>query len=164
MPEQDRPRPSDPEQALFNDAYIAVLLGLAARNYSDRAGGRPMPWVLAFIVIPLVVHRSVRDRLPATTVARFSRWIASEPLLHADFPERAASLVPYVRRGLRYGLRSGAIEIVDEGLRSALSPRRFTALGSADAQEAGRQAAFLGRWFAVIDDLPAIFRQLGVTP
>jgi hypothetical protein len=161
----DRPPTSDPELALFNDAYIAVLIALAARSYSERSNGRRMPWMLAFIVVPLVAHRVVREQLPGTTRARLTKWIASQPLLHAEFPARAQALTPYVRRGLRYGLRSGTIEIDDEGgVRSTLSTRRFSALVSIDAQEAGKQANFLGRWFAVIEDVPSIFRQLGVSP
>lgn len=99
--ETDRSPASDPEVALFNDAYMAVLIALAARSYGERANGRPMPWMLAFIVIPLIVHRAVREQLPGSTAARFSKWIASQPLLHAGFPERAQALTPYVRRGLR---------------------------------------------------------------
>jgi hypothetical protein len=162
--EVDRSPASDPEVALFNDAYMAVLIALAARSYSERASGHPMPWTLAFIVVPLVAHRAVREQLPGSTAARFSKWIVSQPLLHAGFPERAQALTPYVRRGFRYGLRSGTIKIVDGGVCSTLSTRRFSALGSRDAQEAGKQANFLGRWFAVIEDVPSIFRQLGVTP
>lgn len=159
-----RPPASDPEIALFNDAYIAVLIALAARSYSERANGRPMPWMLAFIVVPLVAHRAVREQLPGTTRARLTNWIASQPLLHAGFPALAQAMTPYVRRGFRYGLRSGTIEIDDGGVRSTLSTRRFSALASTDAQEAGKQANFLGRWFAVIEDVPSIFRQLGVSP
>jgi hypothetical protein len=162
--EHNRPRASEPEVALFNDAFVAVLIGLAARNYSQRSGGKPMPWLLAFIVVPLVVAEPTRKRLPKSTAARFATWIAYQPLLHAEFPDRAVALTPRVRSALRYGLRSGALFIDRDGIRSTLGARRFDALRTHEAVEAGRQAAFLGRWFAVVEDVPSIFRQLGVTP
>lgn len=158
------PRASDPEIALFNDAFLAVLIGLAARNYSDKSKGKPMPWLLSFIVVPLVATEAARSRLPKKTTARFSTWIRSEPLLHADFAERATAFAPRVQSALRYGLRSGRLVIEADGIQSRLSSQRFKALPTLEASEAGRQAAFLGRWFAVIHDVPAVFRQLGVTP
>src|SRR5262249_52814281 len=107
---------------------------------------------------------AVRSRLPRRTTARFSTWIRSEPLLHADFAERAAAFTPSVQSALRYGIRSGRLIIEGEGIRSRLSSQRFKALPTFEASEAGRQAAFLGRWFAVVHDVPSVFRQLGVTP
>jgi hypothetical protein len=158
------PLPSNPEAALFNEAYVAILIALAARHYREKTSGRGLPWTLAFLVIPLVVHRSTRERLPGTTVARFSNWISSQPLLHASFADQAVALAPYVRRGLRYGLRSGVISLDGDVINSRVALQKYTSLSSADGQDAGRHAAFLGRWFAVIEDVPAVFRQLGVMP
>jgi hypothetical protein len=159
-----RPRASEPEEALFNEAYLGLLIALAARHYEDKSSGAAMPWALAFIVVPLVVHRSIREELPGSTAARLSNWISSQPVVYAGFAQRAVALTPFVRRGLRYALRSQAITISDGGIRSRIAVRKYTGLASADAQDAGRQAAFLGRWFASIGDVPAIFGQLGVMP
>lgn len=159
-----RPRASEPEVALFNDAFLAVLIGLAARNYSDKADGKPMPWLLSFVAVPLVATKAARVRLPKRTTARFATWIDNEPVLHADFAERAAAFAPRVRSALRYGLRSGTLKIEADGIRSNLSAQRFEALRTSESVEAGRKAAFVGRWFAVIEDVPSIFRQLGVAP
>lgn len=163
-PSPEAPRGSEPEEALFNEAYLGLLIALAARHYRDKSSGAAMPWELAFIVIPLVVHRSVRAQLPGSTAARLSNWIAGQPVLYAGFGQRAVSLTPFVRRALRYALRSNAITISDGGIQSQIAARKHTALASADAQDAGKQAAFLGRWFATIGDVPAIFAQLGVMP
>lgn len=157
-------RASDPEEALFNEAYLGLLIALAARHYQDRSSGAAMPWVLAFIVVPLVVHRSVREQLPGSTAARLSNWISSQPVVYAGFGQRAVSLTPFVRRGIRYAVRSQVITISDGGIRSRIAAQKYTVMVSIDAQEAGRQAAFLGRWFAKIGDVPAIFSQLGVMP
>jgi hypothetical protein len=157
-------RASDPEDALFNEAYLGLLIALAARHYQDKSSGAAMPWMLAFIAVPLVVHRSVREQLPGSTAARLSNWIAGQPVVYAGFPQRALALTPFVRRGIRYAVRSQVIKISDGGIQSRIAATRYTKFISADAQEAGRQAAFLGRWFAKIGDVPAIFSQLGVMP
>jgi hypothetical protein len=159
-----RVRPSDPDDALFNEAYLGILIALAVRNFNDKSSGKPMPWLLAFIVVPLVIHAAVRDRLPGSTRTRFSSWIADQPLVYAGFGDRALAVAPYARRAMRYALRSGVVMVDGEGLRSNISPTRYTRLAGDDAKEAGKQAAFLGRWFAAIEDVPSIFGQLGVEP
>lgn len=153
----------DVERALFNEAYLATLIALATRNFNDRAG-EPMPWPLIFIVVPLVIHASVRDRLPGSTLARFSNWIAHQPLVYAGFGPRALATAPYVRRALRYALRSGVVTIDGDGLRSSITATRYTRLRGEDAKQTGKQAAFLGRWFAVVADVPSIFGLLGIAP
>jgi hypothetical protein len=161
----EQPRASDPEVALFNDAFLSVLIALAATSYSEKSDNdQPMPWLLAFLVVPLVATESTRSRLPRNTRARFSTWISGEPLLHADFAERAAAFTPRVQSALRYGLRAGTLVVEGEGIRSRLRAKHYQRLGTREAVEAGHGAAFLGRWFAVVQDLPSIFRQLGVTP
>lgn len=151
------------ERALFNDAFLGMLVAVAARHYEKKSGGEPMPWPLAFIVVPLVVHSYFREQLPGTTAARFSTWIADRPILHASFPDRAVALTPFVKRGLRYGLRGRILQLEDGAIRSRIPLGRYESLASSEAKDAAHQAAFLGRWFAVTRDVSAIYRQFGLT-
>src|SRR6266540_2320032 len=101
----ERPRV---EATLLNPALLAVLIAAAAKDYETDGAG--MPWPLAFIVPPLVLHRPTRDALPRNTRTHLSTWIRRQPLLRAGFPARAAAMVPLTREGLRFGLRAGVLE------------------------------------------------------
>jgi hypothetical protein len=151
----ERPRV---EATLLNPALVAVLLAAAARDYdSDRHG---MPWPLAFLIPPLVLHRPTREVLPRNTRTHFSTWIRRHPLLRAGFPSRAAAMVPITREGVRFGMRAGV-----------LSRRGQALIGHLDAeaqpgelQQLVRRAALVGRWIAKTDQPSTVFALLGVAP
>lgn len=149
----ERPRV---EATLLNPALLAVLLAAAAEAYED--GG--MPWPLAFLVPPLVLHRPTRDALPRTTRTHLSTWIRREPLLRAGFPARAAAMVPLTREGLRLGLRAGVL--VRDG--AMLTGRLNTEAPPGELKQLIRRAALVGRWLAKTDQPSTVFALLGVAP
>ena len=51
--------------ALLNPAQLAAISAAAASQY-ERASRQAMPWPLAFLVAPLVLHRGTREALPGT--------------------------------------------------------------------------------------------------
>src|SRR4051794_39322715 len=110
-PWQDR---SPVMAAMLNPALLAVVTAIAAEEY-ERADGDAMPWPLAFLVAPLVLHRDTREALPRSTRSHLSTWIADHPSLRAGVPPRARSLAGPVREGVRFGVTNGALEIVDDG-------------------------------------------------
>ena len=64
-----------------------------------------MPWPVAFIVAPLVLHAPSREALPSSTRTYLSTWVSRNALIRAGFPKRATELAPFVREGLRFGVR-----------------------------------------------------------
>jgi hypothetical protein len=145
------------EATLLNPALLAVLLAGAARDYDEEAG---MPWPLAFLVIPVVLHRPTRNALPRDTRTHLSTWLRREPLLRAGFPERAAAMVPRTREGLRFGLRAGILTVDGANVVGNLTDE--PALG--ELRQLVRAARLLGRWLAKSDQPSTPFALLGVAP
>jgi hypothetical protein len=101
----DRP----PEEArLLNPGFLVALLMAAASDYQRTAEQR-MPWVLSFVIPPLVLPARSRGALPSNVRAHFPNWLQQHPEVRLGFPQRARPLVPLVREALRLGLRSGAL-------------------------------------------------------
>ena len=75
---------------MLNPALLAVIVANAALQYRANSE-HGMPWPLAFIVAPLVLHRGTRDSLPRTTRANLGLWVADHPVEHAGFARRARS-------------------------------------------------------------------------
>ncbi|WP_425452039.1 three component ABC system middle component [Arthrobacter silvisoli] len=149
--------------AMLNPALLATIFAASAEEYGRRAD-KNMPWELVFIIAPLVLHRDTRAVLPRTTASHLPNWIASNPTIHAGFPERAKAMVPHVREGLRFAIRTGVIQVDQSGfLRGSLS--RTTRPGNTgDVREVIRAAAFLGRWLTKIERSSTVFGYFGVTP
>jgi Family of unknown function (DUF6521) len=151
----ERPRV---EATLLNPALLAVLLAAAANDYDTEETG--MPWPLAFLIPPLVLHRPTRDALPRNTRTHLSTWIRREPLLRAGFPARAAAMVPLTREGLRFGLRAGVLGRDGPMLTGHLD----TEAPNGELRQLISRAALLGRWLAKTDQPSTVFALLGVAP
>ena len=151
----ERPRV---EATLLNPALLAVLLAAAARDYETQA--TRMPWPLAFLIPPLVLHRPTREALPRDTRTHLSTWIRRQPLLRAGFPDRAAAMVPLTREGIRFGLRAGVL--ARDG--ASLTGHLDTEPPEGELRQLVRRAALVGRWLAKTDQPSTIFALLGVAP
>ncbi len=149
--------------AMLNPALLATIIATAAEEY-ERADHDPMPWPLAFLVAPLVLHRDTRDALPNSTRSHLATWVSNHPTLRAGLPARARSLAPSVQEGLRFGMEAGVLAVVDDGrLRSSLRiARQPPDVG--DLRALVRSSGLVGKWFAKLDQPATAFALLGVAP
>jgi ABC-three component (ABC-3C) system Middle Component 3 len=147
---------------LFNPAFLAALIAAAAGDYEDRAES-PMPWLLAFLVPPLVLAESTRAALPGSIGASFANWLDQHPEVRLGFSRRAPALTPLTREGMRVGVREGVLVFEDGYLHAARRPgaAQDTSDEVTDCLHASR---FFGRWFARRLDPTTIYGLLGVRP
>jgi hypothetical protein len=157
---QDR---SQPSANVLNPAIVAVCIAWCARRYGDDRG-EPMPWELAFLVVPLVLHRKTRTAYPRSAATHFAKWANENAEVLARFPENASSFVPYVREGLRYGLRSGSLQLTAGATLTARIPPHTKLTGGTELREIATSAALTGAWFARAGSVESVFNQLGVSP
>lgn len=144
---------------LLNPALIATIIATAASQYENR-GKSPMPFELSFLVAPLVLHRDTRTALPMRIDSHLTKWVTAHEILAAGFGQRAKTLVKPVQEGLRFGLRSGAIELDGGNIRGHLRSRTPARIG--DIREIVKKAGFVGRWFTQIESSATAFALLGV--
>lgn len=144
--------------AYLNPALVATVLAAAADGYRTERQ-RPMTWPLAFLVAPLVLHRTTRQSLPRTTATHLTAWVSRNPALHAGFAARARALTPTVREGLRFGLRHEVLTIEAGGLNGSSGNARDPEL-----RQLLRSSQLVGRWLAKADQPATAFAILGVEP
>ncbi|WP_445263216.1 three component ABC system middle component [Pseudokineococcus sp. 5B2Z-1] len=144
---------------LLNPSLLAVLLGETATGYA--AGRDPMAWPLAFAAAPLVLHGPTRRALPKRSSQHLAAWARAHPDLLIGLPDRARSLAPPVRAGLRTALRTGLVT-VDDG-RLAPGPARLRR-GDGALRELQLAAALVGRWLARSEQPSTVFALLGLRP
>lgn len=144
---------------LLNPALLAAVTAAAASEYERRCGD-PMPLELSFLVAPLVLHRPTRTELPKRYDSHLARWVTTHEVLAAGFGERARALVQPVREGLRFGLRTGSLEVQGTGISGHLLSRRPANVG--DVAEVMAKAGFVGRWFTQLESPATAYALLGV--
>jgi hypothetical protein len=152
------------EEALFNPAFLALVIRSSAKEHEER-GGRGMPVVLAYVVAPLALHRATREGLPTGVTSQMAEGIRSNPLLVVDLADRARALRPLVSAGICIGLRHAALHSDGNRLRAGTLKRRSRELPrSAEVEGCLSRAGFVGRWFAEQPDPATTLALWGLRP
>jgi hypothetical protein len=149
-------------RALYNPAFIAVLVSVAASEYRRRAESS-MPWPIAFLVPAAVLQSDLRAELPASINRQLVTWAAEKPFVRAALPTRVAVLAPLVRDGIRFGATNRVIRIDGASIQGLVSLEQTSRRIQGEAHEIIRRAAFVGRWLANYDTHQA-FAVLGIRP
>ena len=159
-------RPQE-EANLLNPPFCALILSLAVEDYAKSIQDG-MPFALAFLVLPIVLHKSTRDALPQRTTRALSSWLDEHEDLRATFAERARALSPYVREALLYSFAHDRLRLSDQGhLLLGTKTRGFASYVAAATDEVKAcltKAQFVGRWLTSAGNVPTIFALWGVRP
>lgn len=161
---ESRPRE---EANLLNPPFCALTLSLAVEDYAKSLPDG-MPFALAFLVLPIVLHKPTRESLPQRTTRALSSWLDEHEELRATFAERARALSPYVREALLYSLVHARLRLSDQGrLLVGTKTRGFSlyvATASYEVRDCLTKAQFVGRWLTSAGNVPTIFALWGVRP
>jgi hypothetical protein len=158
----DRP----PEEASnFNPAFCGEMIYRAAAEYV-RMRELPFSLALAFLVLPILLHKGTRDQLPRRADVMFVTWAAEHGPALAGLPDRAARLLPVSREALMFLLQNEVMRLHRGGIVAGAKPIRLSATPSAvtdETRETRRSAGLLGRWFANQGQPASVMQVLGVT-
>jgi ABC-three component (ABC-3C) system Middle Component 3 len=160
-----RERPIE-EVTNLNPAFCGELLFRAVAAYNKLRRG-PLSFAIAFLVLPIVLHKPTRDELPGRASAAFLAWTSEHGPLLAQLPDRVIRLTPVTRESLLFTVQHHILRIEEGAIAPGSRPLRLSAAPSPstdDSREARSAASLLGRWFAN-QALPAsILQGLGVSP
>jgi len=159
---------------MLNPALFAVLTANAALQYR-RVSGEPMPWPLAFLVAPLVLHKQTREALPKDVRTHLATWVARHPSLYAGFAPRAVqlrygALTLDAEGGVDGHLAGGVVDAAGKMKKAAAAKVagevRVIAVmgGGTDLGQLVQKAGFAGRWMTKLDSPATAFVLLGVAP
>jgi hypothetical protein len=149
-------------RTLLNPAFLAVILIEAAAGHQTESA-RPLPFALAFLAVPVVLHEPTRESLPTIATSMFT-WLDRQPQARVLIPPLARQLVPHTREALRFGAARHAISIGRDG---SLTPGelRKPARGaqSDELRRVRDRARFTGRWLARAGDPATILSSWGLS-
>ena len=95
------PKRTVEEANLFNPAFCATLLAKAADEFAKKAG-KPLPFALAFLVLPVVLHLGTREALPASTITSLLPWIQNNREQLVDFAVRVQRVREITREAILF--------------------------------------------------------------
>lgn len=148
---------------LLNAAFCAVVLRTATRAYvAEIKRGLPLP--LAYVLLPLVLHKTTRDALPPSTRTRMLTWLATSPAARLGVPDRVRRVAPYVREALIFAVQHEVLSL-DESARLWPATRRlrpYVPNAGSDAASCLSRAELLGRWFARSGDPATVLAAWGL--
>ncbi|TIN00362.1 MAG: hypothetical protein E5Y34_12605 [Mesorhizobium sp.] len=160
-----RDRPSE-QAALFNPAFCGELISRTVAAYDVGRGG-PLPFALAFLVLPLALHPGARAALPVRSDTTFATWAAEHGAMLAELPDRVMALRPITREALLFLTQHSALTVTGRGVGLGSRALKLTpkpAITTDDAQAARRTAGFIGRWLANQASTAFVLQTLGVRP
>jgi hypothetical protein len=149
-------------RTLLNPAFLAVIVADAARGHLDERSA-PLPFALAFLAVPLVVHEPTRETLPTIATSMYA-WLQQRPEARVHIPPLAVEFGPMTREAIRFGVRHGALTFAPRGALNAgrLNKARRDAQTS-DVIRCRKRARFIGRWFARAGDSGTVLAAWGLS-
>jgi hypothetical protein len=154
------------EAANLNPAFCGELLFRSVSEYY-RVRELPFAFGLAFVILPIVLHKHTRDQLPGNSSAAFVGWLAQHSSSLAELPDKVVRLMPITREALLFSTQHQLLQFEQGGLTPGAKPIRRSSRperSTDDADEARGAASLLGRWFAHQGLASSIMHGFGVTP
>jgi hypothetical protein len=127
-----------------------------------------MPFEQVVLVLPLVLHRRTRGRLPAGVATVFASWVQDNRDVLVELAPRTETLLPYARESLMFLLSHGMVSLdaasrfrtTDKVMRGRTT---YPDIGE-QVHECWLKSYFVGRWLAGAGTSATIYTLLGIRP
>jgi hypothetical protein len=160
-------RPQDVAN-LLNPAFDGFLLYHAIAGF-QREAEDGMPFELAFLVLPLVLHEPTRSRLPSKVTTHLPTWLQDHRDVLLGLGDRIEDLVPYTQEAIRF-LTAHELVTINEASHCLTGPDSYKrgigpySQSSDEIHQCIRAATSVGRWLALSGNTTTVFALLGIKP
>ncbi len=150
---------------LLNPAFCGEIIRRCAKSYSDETQ-KPFPFVLTFILLPIVLHKATREALPRTIRKSLHAWLEENPSVKIGFAIRCQQMVPFTKEALVFLLQHKAIKLDEKGDALSYSFRKkiIDDIEREEINDCFNKSEFIGKWFAKSGNSQAIYSFWDVKP
>ncbi len=150
---------------LLNPAFCGRIIYASVIGYEKRCG-QPIPFLLIYLILPLILHKITRERIILGSRTNLLRWTQTNNDILIDFASRARSLLEITNEALEFLLCAGLIEITDDGCITKIRHRKLsdTDFTDEEIQECLLKVKYVARWFADSPSIENIYTCLGIKP
>jgi hypothetical protein len=109
-----------------------------------------MDYSMAFVVLPVVLHKATREMLPSIITTKMHVWAQRHHEVRIGFASRMQNMVPVTKEAVLFGVQHEALRFNEEGaLVVGAGPLADYGIEpESEAAKCLKKAAFVGRWFA----------------
>lgn len=149
---------------LLNPAFCGRIIYNTIKIYFEQTN-RPMPFPLVYLILPLVLHKTTRERI--TSVTQMQVWIQRNPDVLIGFAERSNSMVKVTNEAVELLLQSGVVNLTNNAeleqckLKKSLSSRKYT---NDEIKKCITKSTNVAKWFAKAGTVETIYTSWGVRP
>lgn len=149
---------------LFNPAFLSTVLSISVSSYEEKSK-KPFPYVLAYITLPLVLHKKTREIIPNSARSKLHKWINMNQQIKVDIENKIIGLKDRIKSAILFGCNQGLFEFQQNGRLHCIKKIKPNDIWNNKSEiiEITKKAAVLGKLFASIDALE-IYVLLGVRP
>ena len=155
------------EAHLLNPPFCCVVISAASSEY-NKTSAQAFSFAMAFMILPIILHKKTRDSLPRTVRTSLPVWLETHAEARVGFYERLMALKPYTFEAIRYGLISNWITLEETGnIQCIVSSRKINQAISSlegDAMVCIKSARFLGKWLTTMASTETIMTLWGIRP
>jgi len=161
---QDRPQ----EVAnIFNPPFCCTLLTSSVVGYkANHTQG--MPFSIAFLIFPLILHKKTREALPISSKSSLPAWIEENPNIKFNFLENLLSLKPFVGEAILFGSKHGWLSYETGLISTPIKDNQITNIAfnksEGEVRECILRARVVGKWLSNSGTIETIMGLFGVKP
>lgn len=151
---------------LLNPAFCGEIMRRCVAKYQSTSS-RPMPYSLLFLVLPIVLHRKTRERMPTTTARKqMHTWLMENQEVKIGFADRSRSLVHITKEAVAFLMQIDTLKINKQGFLTspAYEPLAVSRQNAGEVSDCYNKAEIVGQWFARTGSAATIYIMWGVKP
>jgi hypothetical protein len=152
---------------LLNPTFCCVVLTASIVSYTNRTQ-TGIPYPLIFLVLPIVLGKTTRDKLPQNIRTPMAAWLQNNADTKLQFADRVIALKPYTQEAVTLGLLFNWLVLEQGGglqtTRTEQDVNRFAQRLDGEVKDCVRAARFVGRWFASESTPQTIMALWGIRP
>lgn len=150
---------------LLNPAFCGELIRRCADSYYEETN-KPVPYVLLFLMLPIILHKTTRDSLPKTSRKSLHEWLEKNQFVKIGFVDRCQQMVPFVKEALMFLLQNNAIEFDEKGNISVLKfqMKKINEMHATEINECYNKSKLIGKLLAKSGKPETIYSLFGVKP
>lgn len=151
---------------LLNPAFCGEVIRRTVWAFNKNSEDK-IPYSLLFLILPIVLHKQTREKMPIRSSTYFHSWVDCNEYLFIDFAKRVRLLKPYTKESIMFLLKYKVISILDDGKFEIVDPYRkrypegeFTD----EVYQILKKAELLGRWLSLTGNAQTIYMFLKIKP
>ena len=150
---------------LLNPAFCGEVLRRCIAKYQVMSM-RPFPYLLAFLVLPIVLHHKTREVIPTSARKQMHTWLMENQDIKIGFADRAKNLIQITKETITFLLQIGTLEMNKQGLTitSDYKPCNICGQTIGEVHDCYKKAEIFGQMLARAGSPTTIYIMWGVKP